>query len=149
MMHAMYDIWKMKAINELQTLNARRAALKNIPGQIADLESRMAGIRSAALDGTPVKGGGSGGEEAHLNNIVARDDLNASMENTKKSVARIDEALSALTPEENKLLERFYIFPERGAADRLAGEFGIDVKTVYKRNNAALLKFTKAMYGDI
>jgi hypothetical protein len=46
-------------------------------------------------------------------------------------------------------LERFYIKPEKGAADRLASDLNLDVKTVYKRKDAALRHFTVSLYGGV
>lgn len=144
----MYDIWRMQAINDLQMLNARRQALINIPDRIAELESKVAGIRSAAADGTPVKGGGSGREDMLLNNIVARAELSEALEEARRAVSRADAALGILNGDERKLLEYLYISSDTGGAYRLAEEFNIDYKTVYKRARPALSKFTVAMYGD-
>lgn len=45
------------------------------------------------------------------------------------------------------LLDRFFIHQEKQAADRLAGDLHIDVKTVYRRKDDALCRFTVALYG--
>lgn len=59
------------------------------------------------------------------------------------------EGLAVLTPEERLVLDRFFIHPEKGAADRLAGDLHLDVKTVYRRKDAALLHFTISLYGGV
>ena len=55
--------WKREAIDKLRQYEAKRTALMDIPGDIAQLESSVKRIRSAVTDGTPVRGGGSGRED--------------------------------------------------------------------------------------
>lgn len=145
----MYDIWKMDALNELQSHNARLMALENIPSRIAELEDKSFSIRSPVSDGTPVKGGGSGREDAILNNIVKRKRLEESLSQTKEAVCRVDRALSALTADDQRILECFFISPRKGAVSQLAAELHIDEKTVYNRRDNALRLFQKAMCGEI
>lgn len=139
--------WKSEAMEKLRLYEAKKCALQRIPEEIKRLESVMMGIRSATADGTPVSGGGSGREDMMLNNIVQREELERSLEQVKQWVSLVDAGWVILTEEERLLLERFYVHPERNAADRLAGELGIDVKTVYKRKDAALRRFTVSLYG--
>ncbi len=144
----MYDLWRMDALNELQAYNARRQALENIPGRIAELEEALAAIRSSTSDGSPVKGGGSGREDALLNNIVARDRLKVSLERTRAEVERTERGLKALNDDDRRILECFYVSPRKGAASQLADELRLEEKTVYNRRNNALHLFQIAMSGD-
>ena len=144
----MYDIWRMDALNELQAHNARKQALENIPSRIAELEAAVTAIRSSTSDGTPVRGGGSGREDALLNNIVARDKLKRALEKTKAEVERTEKGLRALNDDDRRILECFFILPRKGAAAQLASELCIDEKTVYNRRNNALRLFQIAMSGD-
>lgn len=139
--------WKYEAVDKLKQYEAKKQSLKSIPMEIARLELAMKSIRSATADGTPVSGGGSGREDMYLSNIVHREELERSLEQAKKWVALTDAGLEILTEEERLILERFYVHPDKGAADRLAGELNVDVKTVYKRKDAALRKFTISLYG--
>lgn len=141
--------WKTEAIEKLRQYEAKKQSLQNIPREIKRLESVMRGIRSAAADGTPVSGGGSGREDMMLSNIVHREELNRSMEQARTWVNQVDAGLEILSQEERLILERFYIKPEKGAADRLAGDLNLDVKTVYKRKDAALRHFTVSLYGAV
>lgn len=144
----MYDIWRMDALNELQAHNARKQALENIPSRIAELEEAATAIRSSTADGSPVKGGGSGREDALLNNIVAREKLKAALEKTREEVARTERGLKALNDDDRRILECFFISPRKGAASQLASELRIEEKTVYNRRNNALRLFQIAMSGD-
>lgn len=143
----MYDIWRMQAINDLQTFNAKKEALVNIPEQIAELEARSTAIRSATADGTPVKGGGSGREAMLLDNITERDRLQDALEQGRKDVAKIERALSVLTDTERRILQVRFIDREPGAIAKLSRELSLDERTVRNRQADALLQFGTAMRG--
>ena len=128
--------WKFEAVEKLRQYEAKKQSLKSIPEEVKRLESAMRSIRSATADGTPVAGGGSGREDR-------------SLEQAQKWVALVEAGLEILSQDERLILERFYIRPEKGAADRLAGDLNLDVKTVYKRKDAALRHFTVSLYGGI
>lgn len=139
--------WKSEAVEKLKQYEAKKRSLVNIPIEIARLESAMRSIRSATSDGTPVSGGGSGREDMMLSNIVQREELGRSLEQAQKWVALVDAGLEILTEEERKILDRFYIHPENGAAERVAGDLRIDIKTAYRRKDDALRRFTISLYG--
>ncbi len=136
-----------EAVDKLRDYAARKQSLVSIPEEIKTLEEASVAIRSATADGTPVQGGGSGRENALLNNIVKRQELEKALVNAKAWVRIVDNALGVLSPEEKEILQRMYIDRQRGAAMDLAAEMGIDTKTVYKRKDAALRRFTLALYG--
>ena len=73
--------------------------------------------------------------------------MECSLEQARIWVSLTDSALSLLNDEERLLLDRFFIHQEKQAADRLAGDLHIDVKTVYRRKDDALCRFTVALYG--
>ena len=139
--------WKYEAIEKLKLYEAKKQSLGSIPVEIERLESAMKSIRSATADGSTVKGGGSGREDMMLSNIVHREELERSLEQAKKWVAMVDGGLEILSAEERLILDRFYINQEKGAADRLSSDLGVDVKTVYRRKDAALRHFTTCLYG--
>ena len=112
------------------------------------LRNSISSIRSSTSDGTPVKGSGSGRENMLLNNIVEQEELKKTFLEAKRWVAWMDKGLAVLSKEERLILDRFFIYPEKGAADLLAGELHVDTKTVYKRKDAAVHKLTLALYGQ-
>ena len=140
-------IWKQEAIEKLRQYGAKRIALEDIPLEIRQLELGIQSIRSAGPDSSPVRGSGAKREDVILNNITYRDELGISYQQTKMWMKRMNKALAAMTEEERLILERFYINPEKKAADRLAGDLRVDIKTVYRRKDEALRKFTMALYG--
>ena len=141
--------WKQEAIEKLEQYDARKQSLRSIPAEIARLESVAQRIRSAQTDGVSVKSSGGGREDMLLNNIVQREELNWSLEQAKQWVGPVDSGLDVLNDEERMILDRFYIQGEKGAADRLAGDLAMDVKTVYRRKDAALRRFTIALWGCV
>lgn len=145
----MYDIWKKQAMNELEMYEARKLAVENIPDQLRQLESALSSIRSPGADSVCARTGGGGQDDRYLNNITSRELLKDNLKQTVKAARRTEKALGVLSEEERMVLDRFYIHPEKKAADRLAGDLHLDVKTVYFRRDAALRKFTVAMYGKV
>lgn len=143
----MYDIWRMQVINDLQTLNAKRQALVNIPQRILELETQATKIRSATADGSPVRGGGSGRENMLLNNIAERDELQATLLETRQQVDRINRALSVLTDTERRILQVRFIDREPAALSKLSRELDLDERTVRNRQTDALRQFAIALRG--
>lgn len=143
----MYDIWRMLAVNDLQTLNAKRQSLINIPERIAELEAQATSVRSATADGTPVKGGGSGREDMLLNNITERDELQDQLEQAQRQVDRIDRALGALTATERRILQVRYIDREPGAISKLSRELDLDERTIRNKLSDAMKQFSISMRG--
>lgn len=139
--------WKSEAVDKLRQYEAKKLSLVNIPLEISRLESAACGIRSAASDGTPVSGGGSGREDMLLSNIVHREELERSLEQAKKWVATVDTGLAILSAEERLLLERFYVHPARGHVDKLCGELGLEKSQVYAKKDSAIRHFTISLYG--
>lgn len=141
--------WKQVAVEKLRQYEAKKHALQAIPDEIARLESAAQSIHSATSDGTPVQGGGSTREDRLLSNIVHRQELEQALQQAQHWVHQVDGALDLLSREEQLILDGFYIRPARGNVERLAGEIGIDVKTVYRRKDLALRRFTTALYGGV
>ena len=138
--------WKTEAIDKLKQYEARRESLEIIPKQIADIDATMTSIRSARIDGTPVRGGGNGREDMMLNCIAQKDELRHCLERAGMWVEIVSKGLELLEPDDRLVLDRFYINPEKRAADRLAGDLGIDVKTVSSMLGHSSAGFTLATY---
>ena len=142
------DIWRKQAETDLKMYEASKLSLVNIPDQIKELEEKMTSIHSQTADSVSVKGGGGSRDDAYLNNIVARDRLNANLEENRRFVSRVSNALSILNEDEKELLRRFYMVPEKGVAYNMEAEKHIDRTTIYRRKDIALAKFSCAMYGN-
>ena len=139
--------WKTEAMEKLRRYGCMQQALQNIPEEISRLKDAACTLRGATTDATPVKGGGNRREEALINNLVERQELEWSLQQVKQWLAVTDRGLSALTPEERLILQRLYLFPERGALNRLCNELGVEQSSIYRRRDQALHRFTVALYG--
>ena len=131
-------IWKNEAISKLKQYTAKKLSLENIPLEIQQQMLSMSSIRSADPDSVPVRGNATREDRAELMESYTQ---------AKLWIDAMDRALGTLTQEEFLLLDRFFIHAEPKAADRLAGDLHMDVKTVYRRKDDALRKFTVALYG--
>lgn len=141
--------WKTEAMEKLRRYDAMRQAAVNLPEEIDRLEAAVCGLRGVNTDAAPVKGGGNRREDALLNNLVHRQELEMALQQAQSWLRTADRALAALTPEEKLVLHRFYIYPERGSVDRLCGELGVEQSSVYRKRDKALRKFTIALYGTV
>lgn len=138
--------WKTEAMEKLRRYDAMRQALRNIPEEIERLKDEVRSLRGVATDRTPVKGG-SRREDALIDNVVQRQELEWTLKQVKRWLTVADRGLLALTPEERLVLQRLYLYPERGAMDRLCTELGMEQSSVYRKRDEALRHFTVAMYG--
>lgn len=139
--------WKSEAKEKLRRYDAMRLATINIPEELERLEIDAQSIRAARTDAPAVSGGGSRREEALLNNIIHRQELLWTLQQAQFWLNSTERALGALNSEENLILHRLYVFPEKGALDRLCKELGVEASSVYRRRDRALKHFTLAYYG--
>lgn len=139
--------WKSMAIDDLREYNARRQALETLPLQIAEIGAEMSSIRSSG-DMNAVRGGGAGSrEDVLISRMVKREKLQRNLDRAKLWISSIDKGLAALTEDERHILDRFYINPAKGNVDRLCEELAVEKTALYKRKDAALRRFTLALYG--
>ena len=89
--------WKAEATEKLRRYDAMRLATINIPLEIQRLEIDAQSIRSARTDSTPVSGGGNRREDAMLNNILQRQELNRTLQQAQIWLQATDRALTALS----------------------------------------------------
>ena len=140
--------WRDEAINNLKSYRAKCVALENLRDDIRECEEAIGSIRAADPGCVRVKSS-SAPNDSFLNSLTMRAELTESYLRAKAWVEKMDKAFSALSREDFSMLERMYIYPEPKAADRIAGDLQVDVKTVYRRKDAALARFTIARYGNI
>ena len=139
--------WKAEAKEKLRRYEAMRLATVNIPLELERLEVDAQSIRSARSDASPVSGGGNRREEAMINNIIERQELERALQQAKLWLRSTDRALTALTKEEKLILHRLYLYPERGSLELLSKELGIETSSIYRHRDKALKHFTLAYYG--
>ena len=141
--------WKTEAAEKLRKYDAMRQAVLNLPVEIKRLQIDAQSLRAANPRSVSVHGGGNRREDALMNNLVHRQELSWSLEQAKDWLKMTDRALTILTPEEKLILHRLYIYPERGALDRLCNELGVEHSSIYRKRDKALERFTMALYGSV
>lgn len=141
--------WRQFAIDKLKNYSAKKASITHLTEEIRELEYKRRSIHSAMSDGSPISGGTNKREDMLLNTIVLQKELTDKLKSARRWVAGVETGLDQLTEEEKNILTRFFIHPEKGAAERLAMELGVDTKTVYYRKDKAVETFTRSLYGCI
>ncbi len=139
--------WKQEAIEQLTKYEAMVASTKNLPEQIQQLEADVKSLRARSME--VVSAGKSSGptDDRIINNIIKREQLKNSYENSISWVRVTDRAMSVLAPEEQTILEHMYIRPQKGVVSMLCESLGLEQSSVYRRRDQALYRFTVAMYG--
>lgn len=139
--------WKEEALEKLRRYDAMRQALRNIPEEIKRLKDEAEVMRRASLDWVPVRGSRGRKDEALLNNIAQRQELEWTLKLVRQWLAIADRGLMALPEDERLILQRLYLYPEKGAMGRLCAELGVEQSSIYRKREQALERFTTAMYG--
>lgn len=134
-------------MEKLRRYDTMRQAMRNISEEIRRLREEAVVLRRNAMDMPPVRGSGGRGDETLLNNIAQRQELEWTLKQVRSWLANADRGLMALTEDERLVLQRFYLYPEKGATERLCAELGVEQSTVYRKRDQALENFTIAMYG--
>ena len=142
------EYWKYKAIDKLRDYPLQRESVHNLKQEIERLESDAVSIRSVRADATPVRGGGSGREDKLLSNIVQRGELGRMLDRAAIACDIVERGLAVLSEPERTLLDDMYMHRIAGGVERIREQLGLDdVRSVYKRVDRALYRFTVAVYG--
>lgn len=139
--------WKDEAIEKLKRYPVMLQALENIPAEIKRLKADAAGLQGVNAERVHVRGGGGRREEALINNLMQRQELEWTLGSVQQWLAVADRGLAALNPEERLVLQRMYLCPEGNAISRLCAELGVEQASVYRKRDKALRRFTLALYG--
>jgi hypothetical protein len=137
------------AKDRLRQYAPKVAAKENLSDEIQELKYRRRSLGGGKKDAPGGQKDPGGRENMLLGCIQKQSILEEELYLTGRWLGRMDRALNALTESERELLGRLYIYPEKGAAELLAEELGVDLKTIYYRSSVALRKFTTAMWGGV
>lgn len=141
--------WQKISIERLRDYETRKGALASIPEQLKALEMSFASVRAARTDGTPVKEGGNKREDALINNIVMRQELERNLEIAEKEIDITEKGLSVLSAEEKTVLDKFYMNRPRRHIDELCESLNYERTRIYEIKEKALRKFTLSCYGIV
>lgn len=139
--------WRKEAQEKLGRYADVRQSLQNIPQQILWLKQQFGGMSKGWSDTPAIRGSARGREDALVNNIAARQELQWSLDQARRWVKIVDRGLAVLEPQERKILEQLYMYPQAGALEKLCLELEMEKSSIYRRRDRALEKFTRAMYG--
>jgi hypothetical protein len=140
--------WKYAARDKLRDYVAQQNAVQNIPQEIEKLKLQAESIKSMDLDSLRVMGGEATREDMLLGNMQHRAELERNLERAKIAVKQVTDALGTLESDEVLLLDMMHIHPSKGKIERIMDEFKLqETKSVYRRVDKALYKFTVAYYG--
>ena len=139
--------WKKEAIEDLSRYQMMKVGLRNLNEELQALEQTSADAPAAFRREPVVQGGKRAADEAVLHRIVRRDRLSASRDALRATLRRMDRALRMLSDEERNVLTHFYIERTPGAAQLLCEQLCYEQAHIYRIKDAALKKFTIAMYG--
>lgn len=140
--------WKAEATEKLTRYPYMRQASDSIPREIKRLERQASAIRSAGVE-APILCGNNGREDLLLDNMMRRQELQWALKDAKDWMGITDRALDTLKEDERQILSRMLIFQEEGALAGLCADLGVESSSIYRRRDAALRKFTLALYGAI
>lgn len=139
--------WRHEAIEKLRRYDTMRQAMRNIPEEIERLRSEATALRSASAESIHVKGGGGNREDALINNLVQRQELERTLRHVRQWLNVADRGLLALDNDERLILQHLYLYPQKGATELLCSELGIEQSSVYRKRDQAIHRFTAAIYG--
>ena len=139
--------WKQEAKERLSQLTALQNACRSLPVQIKHLEYEISRARSASFEPVAGKGCYGRGDDRLLDNIVRRQELCWALKRTRSRVRLIKMALDKLDPQEQMILQKFYVNPEDKPMERLCQELKIEKSSIYRYRDRALERFTMTFYG--
>ena len=74
-------------------------------------------------------------------------ELEKALQHARCWVQAVEGALQVLSPEERLVVDRLFIFPQKGNVQRLCQELCVEQSSVYRRRERALQKVGQALYG--
>ncbi len=134
-------------MEKLRRYDIMRQALRNIPEEIERLKAEATVLRKGSTDGVYVRGSGGRHEDARINNIVQRQELEQTLSQVRQWLSVTDRGLMSLDEDQRLILQRLYLYPQKGAVERLCSELGLEQSSVYRKRDQALHRFTAAIYG--
>lgn len=141
--------WNSASIEDLRRYNSLRNSLKNIEERVEALNYEFVAVGSPQLDRVPNKGGGNKMEDFIISNISERQRLDMLYKVNRKMYGIIKRGLSAISPDERKILEICYIDGRKNDVETAMEELNVERSEFYRLRERALRNFTANMFGII
>lgn len=139
--------WKEEATEKLRRYDAVRRAVINIPQEMARLKAEYTAVGSGMPELLPGGDGIRNKEDWLMSNVVFRQELQQSLEQSVQWLEITNRALEVLNPEERLVLHQLYMYPQGDSLEQLCRKLGVEKSSIYRRRDRALHKFTVALYG--
>lgn len=140
-------IYKTMAMEDLKLHGKRIISVQNLRDEIEALECEKISAKGIS-DSTPVMGGDINKQDSKLVDIISlQKRLGMQLAAVERHVNRVERALGALTRDERKVIERFYLDPQNYSMKRLQEELMYEKSKIYEIKDDALYNFTIALYG--
>lgn len=134
--------WTECAKQDLKRYNHLRESIKNIPNRIESLQYKY-----ESLKGSEAKDESGKYTDILLDNIVERERLQLVYKADKIILELIEKGLFALSENERKVLDGFYITRNGNYMHNLMEDMGYERSRIYQIKDHALYTFTLSMYG--
>lgn len=125
------------------------ASYENISFQLETLEIEKFSASGNSACCAPKKGGGSTYEDKLVSLIMLTDRYREKLKNLSKSLAAIELGFSVMDEYEKDLLNAFYVYGLKDAAESLSSKYYKERAQVYRDRMEALKKFTRAVFGVV
>lgn len=125
------------------------ASYENISFQLETLEIEKYSASGNSACCAPKKGGGSTYEDKLVSLIMLTDRYREKLNNLSKSLAAIELGLAVLDGYETDLLNAFFVYGVKEAAESLSAKYYKERAQIYRDKTEALKKFTRAIFGVV
>lgn len=140
-------IWKAAAEEKLIQYPAKVAAIENLQAQLRALKLGASPMLSPQYTQPRVCTTPGRQEDALLEAMAWRQEMEWSLERAQTWVQVTRRALDTLGEGDRRLLECLYMDPEAGQLERLCQRLQLERSSIYRRRDNALRRFTVALYG--
>lgn len=140
--------FKVFSTQLLQNKRRMEAAALNLADELELLEQSKVSAKTSAPGGSPISGTGANRYEDRLIKLICLcDELRDRRRNIETNLACIERGMQPLSDYERDLLNGFYVFGGKNAAERMMSKHHKERSTIYRDKDKALAHFTQALYG--
>jgi RNA polymerase sigma factor (sigma-70 family) len=133
-----------EAIEFLRNYQDLNIAAENLMDKLNELNAALEGYKEINVTGMP-GGSAKAQDDAVCNLIFQRDKAVEHLEETKKAISKIDNALSKLSEEERKILVMSY--SQEMTDTQISDELNISRRTFYRYRSEAIRKLAIQLFG--
>lgn len=136
------------AIADLRVYEKRKAAVGNLEERIKILNEQYVSLRGLS-NSAPVMGGANRQEDAWINNIAERGQLETNLKIVKSLVELTEKGLASLTDAQRLIIDLFYINRIPEYKETLCDRLCIEQSRLYELKDRAIKDFVIGMYGIV